>query len=268
MSPEIKAEQLPHWETHGGQGPYLLLVHGFLSSRAQWQPNLGELTHVCRPVTVELFGHARSPSPDDPGCYHPEHYTRCFEQIRRNLGAERWFVLGYSLGAGLTIQYALSHPERVYGHLFTNSTSGFADAEQLRRWKEDAPTSATRLREGGTVALERIPVHPRHARRLPEAIRHALLEDAALHDPRGIALTLTGTNPHVSVRERVGENTRPACLLFGERERRFHEHAAFASDHMPNLEVVRLDAGHGVNMEQPAAFNAATADFIRRYDTA
>lgn len=267
MTMEITADRLPNWQTHGGRGPHLLLVHGFLSSRAQWQPNLEALTDVCRPVTLELFGHARSPSPEDPACYHPDYYVRCFEQIRTNLGAERWFVLGYSLGAGLTIRYALSHPERVHGHLFTNSTSGFADVEQVRRWREDAPVTAERLRTGGQRAVERIPVHPRHALRLAEDIRRALLADAALHDPHGIALTLTETNPRVSVRDRVRENSRPACLLFGEKERRFHEYHQFAGNTMPHLEVVALDAGHGVNMEQPAAFNEAVADFISRCAT-
>jgi pimeloyl-ACP methyl ester carboxylesterase len=65
----------------------------------------------------------------------------------------------------------------------------------------------------------------------------------------------------------VRENSRPACLLFGEKERRFHDHRYFAGAAMPNLEIVPLDAGHGVNMEQPAAFNEAVAGFIRRCAT-
>ena len=56
----------------GGTGPYLLLVHGFLSSRAQWRPNLEGLRRFCRPVVVELWGHGRSPTPDDPEAYRVE----------------------------------------------------------------------------------------------------------------------------------------------------------------------------------------------------
>jgi len=33
-------EPLLYYEVHGKQGPYLLLVHGILSSRVQWMPNL------------------------------------------------------------------------------------------------------------------------------------------------------------------------------------------------------------------------------------
>ena len=32
-----------HVDVHDGNGPYLLLVHGMLSSRVQWMPNLDAL---------------------------------------------------------------------------------------------------------------------------------------------------------------------------------------------------------------------------------
>jgi len=37
---------LPYYEVREGKGPYVLLVHGFLSSRAQWLPNLDALSTV------------------------------------------------------------------------------------------------------------------------------------------------------------------------------------------------------------------------------
>ncbi|PON15417.1 hypothetical protein C2W62_23895 [Candidatus Entotheonella serta] len=61
-----------HYDIHDGTGPYLLMVHGFLSSRSQWKLNLDALCQVSRPVVVELWGHGRSPSPDDPHCYHSD----------------------------------------------------------------------------------------------------------------------------------------------------------------------------------------------------
>jgi pimeloyl-ACP methyl ester carboxylesterase len=254
----------PEWKCHGGKGPHLLLVHGYLSSRSQWLLNLDALSEFCQPVTLELFGHAHSPSPKDPDCYRPDYYVACFEHIREALGADRWFVLGYSLGAGLTIRYALDYPERVIGHLFTNSTSALADAERLAEWRTSAADTANRIRTDGQSALRRIPVHPQHAWRLPDVVKSALLEDADLHDPEGIAHTLEVTNPNATVRERLQENVRPACLLFGEKEKRFHAYKAFAETNMPMLDVVTLNAGHGMNMEDSAGFNMAVRDFFNR----
>ena len=110
-----------HYEVHGTAGPHLLLVHGLLSSREQWTPNLAALTQHYRPVIVELLGHGRSPSPEDPAAYRPEAIVADLERIRSALGVERWLVCGQSLGAALTLRYALRHPERVIAQVFTNS---------------------------------------------------------------------------------------------------------------------------------------------------
>lgn len=251
-----------HWQTHGGSGPHLLLVHGLLSSSAQWLLNIEALQKFCRPVSLELFGHARSPSPEDPDCYRPAHYLKCFEAIRQALGVERWFVLGYSLGAGLTIRYAIEQPQRVIGHIFTNSTSGLADAEQVAAWRASASETAQRIRRSGHEAMERIPVHPKHARKLPSSVVASLVRDAALHDPDGIASTLEITNPEVSARAIVSQNNRPALLIFGARERRFQAHKAFVEANMPQLTIAELDAGHGMNMEAADAFNEAVRNFV------
>jgi len=65
-----------------GRGPCLLLIHGFLSSRAQWRPNIDSLGAVCRPVVMELYGHGRSPAPKDVGCYRTERYAAAIDRIR------------------------------------------------------------------------------------------------------------------------------------------------------------------------------------------
>jgi pimeloyl-ACP methyl ester carboxylesterase len=252
-------------EIHDGTGPYLLLVHGFLSSRAQWQPNLTALARVARPVVVEIWGHSRSPSPDDPVLYHPDTYVNMFEQIRQRLGAERWMLCGQSLGAALTLRYALTYPECIKAQVFTNSGSALADAAWVHARRASAAQQADAIERDGPAALERLPVHPIHARRLPAEVQATLLNDARLHDPRGIAQTLRYTTPNVSVRERVGDLQVPTLLVCGERERRFAANRAFAEREIPDLQVVGVPAGHAVNIEAAAEFNAAVGDFVGRY---
>lgn len=253
-----------YYETHGTHGPYVLLVHGFLSSRAQWLPNLDSLTGFCRPVVVELFGHGRSASPDDPGSYTPEHYVDEFENVRAALRCERWFVCGQSLGAALTLCYAFDHPERVLAHVFTNSNSALAEPGWAERVRPAMQAQARGLEAQGHDALAQHPLNPARARRLPPAVKKAFAEDVSLHDVRGIANTGLYTVPDSSVRERVGENDAPALLIVGGREERFAGHRRFAEQNMPRLEVTALDAGHAVNLEVPDEFNAAVEAFIRR----
>src|SRR5690349_10998236 len=98
----MTSEPRLHRDVHEGRGPFVLLVHGMLSGRSQWRPNLAAIATVARPVVVELWGHGRSPSPQDPDLYHPDGYVREFERIRVELGIERWLVCGQSLGGSLT----------------------------------------------------------------------------------------------------------------------------------------------------------------------
>ena len=253
-----------HYEVHGSEGPYLLLVHGFLSSRSQWLPNLDALSAALRPVVIELLGHGRSPAPEAEAAYAPAAYVDAFERVRRAVGAERWFVGGQSLGAALTLRYALDVPEAVIGQVFTNSSSAFAEDGWAERVRGAMDAQAARLIEDGRAAIDEHPLNPTRNTRLATAVRESLARDCALHTARGIANTGLYTVPGSSVRKRIIENTVPSLMVVGEREERFAAHRAFALRHMPHLEVVGLDGGHAVNMDAAEEFNAAVLSFIQR----
>ena len=130
------------------------------------------------PVTVDLYGHGHSKAPTAKQAYAPQSYINELEKLRCEIGAQQWFVCGYSLGAGITIRYTHQHAESVFAHIFTNSSSAFADSDQLDKWQRDAAANTARLIDGGLAAVRRIPVHPRFAKRLPTDLYTMLNEDA------------------------------------------------------------------------------------------
>jgi len=253
------------YTVHPGKGPYLGLVHGFLSSSSQWMHNLGALARVCRPVTIDLLGHGKSPAPDNSEMYHPDAYIHALSQIHSELGGNPWFVCGYSIGAGLTIRYTHRCQSAVLGHIFTNSSSGFADTDQAAIWRTEGPLTAQKIADKGLRAIERIAVHPKFAKRLPNDIYNALVMDAHGLSPAGVANTLRITTPNVSIRDIACANNRPALLCHGTFEARFEQAKLWAVANMPMLEVVDLAAGHGVNMEDSKGFNRAVCAFIERH---
>ena len=252
-----------HADVHEGRGPALLMAHGFLSSRAQWTPNLEALKAVATPVVVELLGHGRSPSPADPAAYSVAAYLEAFEALRARLGVERWLVLGQSFGAGLTIRYALTWPRRVIGQVFTNSISGLSPAP------DDDPAvrlaRAEVIRKAGRAGLQAMPLYPRLTKRWPAEVSRALVEDAALLSPEGIAGTIAHTVHGLSVAEDLAKLRVPSLLVNGTREAAFQPLRALAASAIAGLEIVDLDGGHSVNLDCPAGFNAAVAGFIARH---
>lgn len=253
-----------HVDVHDGTGPYLLLVHGMYASRAAWLPNVDALGAVSRPVVVELWGHGRSPAPGDPGRHRPEAYVEEFEWIRDDLGCDRWLVCGASLGAALTLRYALDQPERVIAQVFTNTNSALADDGWRARVVPFVEEDAQRILARGHAYLRKHPLVPGPSSRLPEPARSALIADVELHDPAGLAAMLRHTIPASPVRDRVRDNRVPSLLVVGEREAGFRDARRFAESAMPHLEVVPTSAGHAVNLEAAGAFDAAVVEFVAR----
>ncbi len=250
-----------HVEVHSGAGPYLLLVHGLCSSRAQWRPNLAALSRFSTPVVVEVLGHGRSESPDDPAAYTVEAYIERFEALRAELGAERWAVCGQSFGAGLTMRYALERPDRVFAQVFTNSNSALSPgdppvSEEIRLQRMAA------FEARGRPALESMAFFPKRTGRLPPAVEDELIADAALISLAGVANGLRWTSPGLCVTPRLAEITTPTLLVNGRRERRFQPLRDHAAKAIPGVRVVDLDGGHPVNLDRPEEFTAAVGEFL------
>lgn len=244
-----------------GDKPYLLLVHGFLSSRAQWRPNLEALSEVSTPVTIDLLGHGRSASPPEPEAYSVGAYVARFEALREQLGADRWFICGQSFGAGLTIRYALEHPERVIGQVFTNSVSGLSPP--MTNSPRERAVRAAALSDGGREALKALPFYPRPSKRLPPEYWEDLVADAELADPAGIAQAMTATVPGLSVAADLARITVPTLLVNGMREAAFQPLRDIAVRDIPGLSVVDVEnGGHSVNIDSAVAFDQAVIDFI------
>ena len=253
-----------HVDVHPGAGPPLLLAHGICSSRAQWRPNLAALAEVCTPVVVELLGHGRSQSPDDPAEYRVEAYIERFEAIRADLGAERWAICGQSFGAGLTLNYALTHPDRISAQIFTNSASALGP----RRPAVPEPVRAERIDAfvaQGRAALEEMAFYPRRTGRLAPEVEDELARDAELIALKGMALSFMVTVPGLSVADRLGQIAVPTLLVNGRREKSFQPLRGAAAAAIPGLDVIDLEGGHPINLDQADAFNAAVTAFLAEH---
>jgi len=112
---------LAHYRIQGrSDGPTLLLVHGSNASLHTWEPWVRELGADYRIVTVDLPGHGlTSAVPGDD--YSDLGMARFLEELRAQLGIERWSVAGNSMGGAVAWRYALAHPERVEALVLVDS---------------------------------------------------------------------------------------------------------------------------------------------------
>ena len=240
--------------------PALLLVHGFLSSHRHWDSNI-PLAAQFRLIRVDLPAHGASPPPASERDASPDALTAALDRVREALGLERWAICGQSFGAGLTLRYALTNPERITAQIFTNANAALSGPWSPSRVEAQA-NRLSKIEALGAAALLEFPFHPRHAKRFPPSVRETLIAEAARVDPAGLALLMRHAVPALSVRDRFGETAVPTLLVNGRFERNFQPLRDWAARALASLLVVDLDGGHSLNIERPAAFDAAVLEFL------
>lgn len=214
-------------------------------------------------MLIDLWGHGISSSPPDDEAYTVEAYLRQFERIRQSLGVSQLVLIAHSFGAGLAMQYAIRHPQHVKALVITNSTTAFADPDDTSML-EARERMAQEISSNGFEAIRELPMHPRRGKRLPTDLRHELTAQADAIAPASIVHATRITAPGLSARHDLERILCPMLLVNGRREASFQKYRDLAEDRVPSCNVVDLDIGHAVNLEDPAGFNRATIAFLAR----
>ncbi|MGQ0574303.1 MAG: alpha/beta hydrolase [Pseudonocardia sp.] len=94
----------------GGQGPPLLLLHGFPQTKAMWHEVAPELARTHTVVAADLRGYGDSSRPGD---YSFRAMAADQVALMRGLGFERFAVVGHDRGARTAHRMALDHPGAV-----------------------------------------------------------------------------------------------------------------------------------------------------------
>ena len=100
----------------GGEGPPVLLLHGYPQTRAMWHTVAPRLAERYRVVVPDLRGYgdsAKPPSGPDHAGYSKRAMAADQIAVMTALGAERFAVLGHDRGARVGHRLALDHRDRV-----------------------------------------------------------------------------------------------------------------------------------------------------------
>ncbi len=118
-----------------GEGPAVIFLHGLDSDSTVWDPVVELLTtdHHC--VMVDLPGHGRSPSPDEPAAYSRDAVLTDLDAIVADLD-DPVYLVGHSLGGYLGMAHVLTRPGALAGLVLVSTGPGFRDNNARERWNE------------------------------------------------------------------------------------------------------------------------------------
>ncbi len=104
------------YEVHGEGDRALVLIHGLLMNRRMYDDLAPEMaSRGNRVITVDLLGHGDSDKPHDMRIYSMSSFASQAAALVDHLGLRAPVVGGTSLGANVTLELAVHHPERAGG---------------------------------------------------------------------------------------------------------------------------------------------------------
>ncbi|KAI3712859.1 hypothetical protein L1987_71427 [Smallanthus sonchifolius] len=99
-----------------GQGPFVLLLHGFPETWVSWHHQIHDLAnHGYHVVAPDLRGYGDSDSPPSPSSYTMFHIVADLIGLLDHFNQQKVFVVGHDWGATAAWHLSLFRPDRVKG---------------------------------------------------------------------------------------------------------------------------------------------------------
>ena len=255
-----------NYELHGDTGEPLVLVHGYTGDITDWRHQLPAFSQSHRVLIVDNRGHGASDAPADRDAYAIQHMAADVQALTRELGFDRFHLLGHSMGGAVVQEIALESPERLLSLTLYGTADGFGETFQnpvMQAWRDWRFRVAE---EQGMHAVSQVtspfpPPPHMPAERLEEtrARLAAMSVDAFIGAWNGLS-EWQGTH------DRAANIGLPTLVIWGDLDTGFIiEASKRLANAIPKAETAVIpECGHSPQFERPPLFNAALAGFLDR----
>ncbi len=272
----------------GGEGPPVVLIHGFPQTHAQWHAMAPELAKTHTVVCLDLRGYGWSSAPHGDGGRETYSKRAMGEDVvaaMRALGHVRFGVVGHDRGARVAYRLALDHPGRVERLALLDimptiamwEGMNAARALQVYHWTflaQPEPVPESLLKSdplgwqktclaGWTKAKNLDAFHPLALAAYGESFGDPARTHAACEDYRAGATT----DPGHDAQDRAAGKTIlcPTLILWGDAgipAKGASPLDLWRASFAPQAAGQAIDSGHFLPEENPAATLAALAPFL------
>jgi len=244
---------------HAGDGPALVLLHGFLCDSRCWRQQLVELSDSFSVIAWDAPGAGLSSNP--PESFRLADWSRCLAEFLDVLGVSRAHLVGLSWGGVLAQDFCRMHGDRVSRLVLADTYAG---------WKGSFPAAVVEQRlsrcerDSLLAAADFVPrwVPEMFSAAAPRSVLEEMAAVFADFHPLGFRL-MAKSLADTDTRDVLPTIVCPTLLLWGEQDSR--SPVDVAERMYAQLQEAELclipGAGHVSNMEQPGVFSA----HIRRF---
>jgi pimeloyl-ACP methyl ester carboxylesterase len=111
--------------------PAIILLHGFPESHRTWRHQIPELAKTHFVIAPDQRGFARSTKPEGVANYTPDKPVADMLALASHFGKERFVLVGHDWGGAIAWMAALQHPDRVEKLVIVNAPHPFVFQKSL-----------------------------------------------------------------------------------------------------------------------------------------
>ena len=254
-----------------GTGDPILFLHEFGGHHLSWEPQVRYFSRWYRCITYAARGWPPSDIPEPADAYSQQRAADDAAAVLRGLGIAQAHLVGLSMGATAAIEFGIRHPQMALSLTAAAAGSGAStDPAAKRRFQEECASFAERIEREGMAAMAELycagPARVQYRDKDPRGwaeFKRQFAEGSA----KGHARTMIGIQsrrvPLFGRKAELAAIPVPVLIIAGDEDGSTLDLALFLKRTIPRCGLLMLPkTGHGLNLEEPAAFNAAIENFI------
>lgn len=255
--------------------PTVVFVHGMSSQKLSWAPVIRSLPKSWRIIAIDLPGHGKS-SFDFNKKYNAEGMCALFHGLFQTLKLRKFHLVGESIGAIFSAQYAYAHQDMLAsvtflcppgGHRLEGGQSTPA-MDILDKAGEDANTKNPLLPESAQEfrAMLDIVMYDPQRFTFHDHMLDAIVRVQSKHYPyirRVLSDVINGGETAEEITRRTTNTDIPCLVIWGRDDKICHPSGAkLAKKLKPQTKVILLnECGHCISVDRPGK----TARFITQF---
>ena len=262
-----------HVKTYGEGHPAFILLHGFGANLFSWHEIMGPLSHYGKVIAFDRPGFGLTERPlewQGQNPYSAEAQTSLVVGLMDYYGIQQAILIGNSAGGAISMQVALSNPERVKALILVDpavyTTGGFPgwlkpvlNTPQMDRL---GPLLVRRIQSGGLDLLQKAWHNPGNIS--DETVDYYTIAlraenwDSALWE-------VTRAYQESNLDEKLNDFSIPILVITGDDDRIIPtEDSVRLANELPGATLAIIkDAGHVPHEEQPIAFMETVQSFLK-----
>lgn len=256
-----------------GQGPPVVLVHGYTGGRWYWRHMIEHFAKSHRLIALDLKGHGDSDKPEPKTSpYGIPEYAQEVDEFLIKVGVEEFVLCGHSMGGMITQMYALNFPHRKLKGIVLCSTAPSIHGPPTLppELGQDVGAIVQALTSGEVSeemerAFARMAFAPEFADGHPELVDEAFSEGQKC-PPTVKAALLEALMTKFDVKDRISQIKLPTLILVGTEDLLTSvEQSELINSKIDNSKLVTFPGvGHMISIECPDAVNGAIGQFMER----